>query len=201
MFPKSAPPFKTIIYYRSNVVKFVFASGGSNEKRAFDAARVHSKPVACGDFAWDLARKLSWVSALRGLAASRRSPDTRELVYEQLQLDTNGTLASLSAWLGVDAPTRRRLGFKRGSEDLRLTVSNFDEVESWLAPGGRPCETSRPTPVEETQHRRPPRLALPLTHAPERDARGLRGVPRAGRARGLRLAAPAAAQGQELHRV
>ena len=92
-------------------------------------------------FSKDLAVKMERNSAMLAL---RRSfvvapSSTLLLAYEELQLDFDGATARIVAHLGLAALTdaeraalRAAGGAKRGSEDLREKLANFDELDAAL---------------------------------------------------------------------
>lgn len=138
-------PFKTIFWARTNVVKMVFASNGSKDRKG---KFVRSRPP-CDEFARTLGYKAAQLRSLDALYDERRRVDASRVLkvrYEALQANEKGTLGRVARFLGVEERQLLKaatfVGEKRTSEDLRDVVANYNELHTWLAPGGvlaSPC--------------------------------------------------------------
>ena len=153
--------FKTIFWARTNVVKMSFATNHGSKNRTKDFVK---KEPSCWKFARELGYKMAQLRALDELYDERRKVDptlVMKVRYESMQIDEQGTLATVARFLGFDErrflKSSRTLSSahvpeKAASDDLRDVIANYDELHNWLAPKGvlaSPCllamlETRRP---------------------------------------------------------
>lgn len=135
---------KMIIYERTNKVKQAIAyyrgrllrdKCGFNNVRTTESActlsTVHFK-LDINTFERNLLESMAKDYAL---AEANIPHSAHRVTYEGLLSDTNSTLQAVFAYLGAPAPTQglRNAYAKSTSDDLRAIITNFDQVEHWLA--------------------------------------------------------------------
>ena len=125
---------KVVVWLRTNVVKMVFATHGRKGALVAHRRLARAEPAA---FLRECRSGVARNAALAALAA--KLPSTKTVFYEAVQRDAAREMNAVRRFLGLPKRTTNftTASVKRGADDLRTVLPNFDDLSAALA--GDPC--------------------------------------------------------------